>query len=170
MRQRQLERNAVGADAIGVSTGLFSEPANAAPTEEVIETCRPLKEFDGLYCTHMRDEADRVIDSLAETFRIGREVGVAGVISHRKVVGEANRGRSAEALSFIERHMATQSICMDCYPYTAGSTVLSADRAASSTRRIVSWSKTLPEYAGHDLDAIARKMGVSQEEAIQRLL
>ncbi len=169
IRMRALVSEALGADAIGVSTGLFYEPANAAPTEEVIETCRPLKEFDGLYCTHMRDEADRVIDSLAETFRIGREVGVAVVISHLKVVGEANRGRSAEALSFIERNMATQSICMDCYPYTAGSTVLSADRAASSSRVIVSWSKALPEYAGQDLDAIARKMGVSQEEAIRRL-
>ena len=110
------------------------EPANAAPTEEVIETCRPLKEFDGLYCTHMRDEADGVMTSLEETFRIGREVGVQVVISHLKVVGEANRGRSAEALSFIEENMAQQRICMDCYPYTAGSTVLSADRAASSTR------------------------------------
>jgi N-acyl-D-amino-acid deacylase len=34
----------------------------------------------------------------------------------------------------------------------------------------VSWSKTLPEYAGQDLDAIARKMGVSEAEAIRRLL
>jgi N-acyl-D-amino-acid deacylase len=169
-RMRGLVSEAMGAGAIGVSTGLFYEPANAAPTEEVIETCRPLKEFDGLYCTHMRDEADRVMDSLAETFRIGREVGVAVVISHLKVVGEANRGRSAEALSFIERNMATQPICMDCYPYTAGSTVLSTDRAASSTRTIVSWSKTLPEFAGQDLDAIARKMGVPEEEAVRRLL
>ena len=169
VRMRAMVSEALQAGAIGVSTGLFYEPANAAPTEEVIETCRPLKEFDGLYCTHMRDEADRVIDSLTETFRIGREVGVAVVISHLKVVGEANRGRSAEALSFIERHMATQSICMDCYPYTAGSTVLSADRAASSSRVIVSWSKALPEHAGQDLDVIARKMNVSEEEAIRRL-
>ncbi len=170
VRMRALVSEALEAGAIGVSTGLFYEPAIAAPTEEVIETCRPLKDVDGLYCTHMRDEADGVIDSLTETFRIGREVGVAVVISHLKVVGEANRGRSAEALSFIEKNMATQSICMDCYPYTAGSTVLSADRAASSSRVIVSWSKALPEYAGQDLDAIARKMGVSEEEAIRRLL
>jgi len=169
VRMRAMVSEALEAGAIGVSTGLFYEPAKAAPTEEVIETCRPLKEFDGLYCTHMRDEADRVIDSLAETFRIGREVGVAVVISHLKVVGEANRGRSAEALSFIERNMAAQSICMDCYPYTAGSTVLSADRASSSSRVIVSWSKALPGYAGQDLDVIARKMGVSAEEAIRRL-
>jgi N-acyl-D-amino-acid deacylase len=85
------------------------------------------------------------------------------------VVGEKNKGRSQEALSFIEKNMASQPICIDCYPYTAGSTILSADRAASSSRVIVSWSKTLPEYAGQDLDVIARKMGVDQEEAIRRL-
>jgi N-acyl-D-amino-acid deacylase len=91
------------------------------------------------------------------------------VISHLKVVGPANHGRSQEALSFIEKNMANQPICIDCYPYTAGSTILSADRAASSSRVIVSWSKPLPEYAGQDLDAIAKKMGVSEEEAIKRL-
>ncbi|MDP3337806.1 MAG: amidohydrolase family protein, partial [Rhodoferax sp.] len=61
---RKLVDAAMRAGAIGVSTGLFYEPAIAAPTEEIIEICRPLKEFNGLYCTHMRDEADRVIDSL----------------------------------------------------------------------------------------------------------
>ncbi len=166
---RSLVHEALEAGAIGVSTGLFYEPSVAAPTEEVIATCVPLKEFGGIYCSHMRDEADRVIDSLEETFRIGREVGVPVVISHLKVVGEANHGRAQEALSFIEKNMAHQPICMDCYPYTAGSTILSADRAASSSRVIVSWSKTLPEYAGKDLDAIARTMGVAQDEAIRRL-
>jgi len=168
-RMRALVQEALEAGAIGVSTGLFYEPSVAAPCEEVIETCRPLKDFGGIYCTHMRDEADHVIDSLEETFRVGREVGVPVVISHLKVVGPANHGRSREALSFIEKNMATQSICMDCYPYTAGSTILSADRAASSSRVIVSWSKPLPEYAGQDLDAIARQLGVSEEEAVKRL-
>jgi N-acyl-D-amino-acid deacylase len=167
---RALVEEAMRAGAIGVSTGLFYEPSIAAPTEEVIEICRPLKEFNGLYCTHMRNEADRVIDSLEESFRIGREVGVPVVISHHKLVGQANYGRSEETLDFIEKNMARQPICLDCYPYTAGSTILSADRAASSTRVIVSWSKTLPEYAGQDLADIAQKMGVSQEDAVQRLL
>jgi N-acyl-D-amino-acid deacylase len=168
-QMRELVHEALQAGAIGVSTGLFYEPAIAAPTEEVIETCRPLKEFDGLYCTHMRDEADGVMDSLEETFRIGREVGVPVVISHHKVVGQANYGRSGETLAFIEKSMAKQPICLDCYPYTAGSTILSADRAASSTRVIVTWSKSLPEYAGQDLADIAKKMGVSDEEAVKRL-
>jgi N-acyl-D-amino-acid deacylase len=48
--------------------------------------------------------------------------------------------------------------------------VLSADRAAGCTRVIVTWSKALPEFAGRDLDDIARVLGVPQEEAIRRLL
>ena len=166
---RALVHDSLAAGAIGVSTGLFYEPAIAAPTEEVIETCRPLKEFGGLYCTHMRDEADGVMDSLEETFRIGREVGVPVVISHHKVIGQANYGRSAETLAFIKQSMAKQAVCLDCYPYTAGSTILSADRAATSTRVIVTWSKSLPEYAGQDLADIAKKMGVSEEQAVARL-
>jgi N-acyl-D-amino-acid deacylase len=169
-QMRALVQEAMEAGAIGVSTGLFYEPAIAAPTEEVIETCRPLKDFNGLYCTHMRDEADGVMTSLEETFRIGREVGVPVVISHHKVVGQNNYGRSEETLAFIRRSMALQPICLDCYPYTAGSTVLSADRAASSSRVIVSWSKTMPQFAGRDLDHIARELGVPQDEAIRRLL
>ncbi|MDB5776816.1 MAG: dan [Herbaspirillum sp.] len=169
-RMRALVQEAVEAGAIGVSTGLFYESAIAAPTEEVIEICRPLTAVNGLYCTHMRNEADQVIDSLEESFRVGREVDVPVVISHHKVVGPANYGRSKETLDFIEQNMATQTICLDCYPYLAGSTILSADRAASSSRVIVTWSKTLPQYAGKDLSDIVKEMGVSQEEAVERLL
>jgi len=167
---RELVLEAMQAGAIGVSTGLFYEPAIAAPTEEVIEVCSPLKQFQGLYCTHMRNEADHVIDSLEESFRIGREVGVPIVISHHKVTEKANHGRSTETLALIEKNMATQPICLDCYPYTAGSTILSVDRVATSVRVIVSWSKPLPEYAGQDLTVIAQKMNCSQEEAVKRLL
>src|SRR5258705_7806578 len=89
-RMRKLVEEALAAGAIGVSTGLYYEPARAAPTEEVIEVCRPLSARQGLYCTHMRDEADRVVDSLEESFRIGRQVGLPVVISHHKVVGTPN--------------------------------------------------------------------------------
>jgi N-acyl-D-amino-acid deacylase len=169
-QMRELVREALQAGAIGVSTGLFYEPAIAAPTEEVIETCRPLKEFDALYCTHMRNEDDRVMDSLEETFRIGREVGVPVVVSHHKVVGAQNHGRSEETLAFIRKNMGQQPICLDCYPYTASSTVLSVHRAEGSSRVIVTWSQPLPQYNGQDLADIARQMNVSEEEAVARLL
>src|SRR5258706_6152872 len=101
LRMKSLVGEALAAGAIGVSTGLYYEPARAAPTEEVIEVCRPLSARQGLYCTHMRDEADRVVDSLEETFRIGRELGVAVGVSHHKGLGTGNNVRTSERLPLI---------------------------------------------------------------------
>lgn len=169
-RMQSVAREALAAGAAGISTGLYYEPAAAAPTGEVIEVCRPLAEFDGLYCTHMRDEADRVVDSLEESFRIGRELGVPVVISHHKVNGVRNHGRSHETLACIERHRQEQDIGLDAYPYCAASTILTADRAASASRTLVTWSSTLPQFAGRDLAEVAAQMGLSQDEAVARLI
>ncbi|NMM07756.1 D-aminoacylase [Polaromonas sp.] len=166
---RALVEEAMQAGAIGVSTGLFYEPSIAAPTEEVIAICEPLRAHGGVYCTHMRNEGDDVIKSLTETFRIGREVDVPVVISHHKVVGVKNYGRSTETLKFIAEHMALQPICLDCYPYPASSTILSAHRAINATRVTVTWSKFMPEYAGRDLADIMAELGGTMEEVVDRL-
>jgi N-acyl-D-amino-acid deacylase len=169
-RMRMLVVEALEAGAIGVSTGLYYEPARAAPTEEVIEVCRPLAAKKGLYVTHMRDEGDRVTQSLEETFRIGREVGVPVVVSHHKVVGKANHGRSPETLALIERAMKGQRIGLDCYPYCASSTILSSSRLAPATRVLVTWSKPHPEFAGMELSEISKRLNLSMEEAVGKLL
>ena len=162
-------REALDAGAIGCSSGLYYEPARAAPTEEVIEVCRPLTQRKALYCTHMRDEGDRVTESLQETFRIGRELGVPVVISHHKVVGLPNHGRTRETLPLIAERMQSQPIGLDCYPYCASSTILTADRAAIASKTLVTWSKPHPEVAGMDLDEISLKMNLSIEETADRL-
>ena len=167
---RRLADEALAAGAIGISTGLYYEPARAATTEEVIEVCRPLKPRGGLYCTHMRDEADDITDSLEETFRIGREVGVRVVISHHKVAGLGNHGRSRETLALIERCMHQQPVSLDCYPYAASSTILSYDRTLGASKTLVTWSRTHPEMAGMDVVAIAGKMGKPVREAVEALL
>jgi N-acyl-D-amino-acid deacylase len=163
-RMRELADEALEAGALGVSTGLYYEPANAASTEEVVEVCRPLAKRKRLYVTHMRDEGDNVLASLEETFRIGRELGVPVVISHHKVAGAPNHGRSEETLPLIEARMKSQPIALDCYPYCASSTILSASRAGIATKTLVTWSKPHPEVAGMDLDEIRRdfKLGIDQ--------
>jgi len=169
-RMRELADEALAAGAIGVSTGLYYEPAAAAPTEEVIEVCRPLAKRNGLYCTHMRDEADKVLESLEETFRIGRELGVPVVISHHKVVGTPNHGRSAETLPLIEARMREQKIGLDCYPYCASSTILTASRVGVASKVLVTWSKPYPEFAGMELAQIMKRMGLGMEDTVAKLL
>ena len=168
-RMREMVREGLGAGAIGVSTGLYYEPAAAAPTREVIDICQPLAEFGGLYCTHMRNEAEHVIDSLNESFRVGRELGVPVVISHHKVNGIANHGRSKDTLALIARYLPEQPIGLDCYPYCAASTVLTASRVGIASRVIVTWSKPYPQFAGKDLAEVAKSMGLSDEETAEKL-
>ena len=165
-KMQDMADEAMKAGAIGVSTGLYYEPARAALPEEVIEICRPLAKHGGIYCTHMRDEGDRVVDSLEESFRTGRSLGVPVVISHHKVAGKANHGRSAETLPIIERAMRSQKIGLDCYPYHASSTILSASRAANATKVLVTWSKPHPEAAGMELGEIKKTLGLSVYELL----
>jgi N-acyl-D-amino-acid deacylase len=163
---RGMVDEALAAGAIGVSTGLYYEPASAAPCEEVIEICRPLAQRNGIYCTHMRDEGEHILDSLDESFRVGRELGVPVVISHHKVAGKANHGRSAETLPFIENAMRSQKIGLDCYPYHASSTILSGSRVANASKVLVTWSKPHPEVAGMDLAEIQKKLGLAVEDLL----
>jgi len=166
---RKLAENALAAGAIGVSTGTAYAPAAAAPTEEIIEVCRPMSSLGGIYVTHMRNEDDRIIDAMEETFRIGREIGVPVVISHHKCVGKSNHGRAGETLALIERSMGQQEIGLDCYPYIASSTVMQAVRAQQSTKVLVTWSKPHPELSGKTLAEAARLLGVSEEDAVEAL-
>ncbi len=165
-KMRAMVDEAMAAGAIGVSSGLYYEPARAAPCEEVIEICRPLSKRNGIYCTHMRDEGEHVLDSLEESFRVGRELGVPVVISHHKVAGKANHGRSAQTLPFIESAMRSQKIGLDCYPYHASSTILSASRVANASNVLVTWSKPHPEVAGMELSEIQSKLRLSVEQLL----
>jgi len=167
---RAMADEALEAGAIGLSTGLAYPPARAASTEEVIEVSMPLRDHAGLYCTHLRDEGDDIVPAMEEAFRIGREVGVPSVLSHHKLVGSGNFGRSQETLALIAERMRHQAVGLDCYPYCAASTMLSWERARVSSKTLVTWSKPRPEVAGASLDAIARDMGMTEEAAIQALL
>lgn len=169
-RMQKMVSEALEAGAIGCSTGLYYEPARAATTEEVIEVCRPLSARKALYCTHMRDEGDRVMDSLDETFRIGKALGVPVVVSHHKVAGSPNFGRMKETLPFIAERMKDQAIGLDCYPYCASSTILSWSRTWVAMKVLITWSKPHPEFNGMDLDEAAAKMGLDKEAAVQKLL
>ena len=168
-KMREMARESMSSGALGVSTGTAYPPAASAPTEEIIEVCRPLTEFGGLYVTHMRNEDDQVIESIEETCAIGRMLNVPVVISHHKTVGIRNHGRSAETLALIEQRMREQPVCLDCYPYIASSTVLRYDRLAQSKRVIITWSKPHPEFSGVDLDEVARRLNMTEAQAVEKI-
>ncbi len=168
MRGRLAESLAAGAS--GFSTGLWYPPNMMAPTEEVIAVAEALRAAGGVYVTHMRDEGGGVLDSIAETLRIGREAGVPVVISHHKCTQPENFGRSGETLAAIDAAAATQDVAFDVYPYAAGSTVLMPSRLRDDVPVRVTWSIPHPEMQGRWLADVAREWNTSQREAAERLL
>ena len=166
---RGLVVEALDAGAIGVSTGTYYPPAAMAPTEEVIEVCRPITGTGAVYATHMRDEADGCVESLSESFEIGRALKAPVVISHHKLIGEANFGKSAVTLPLIQAAMKGQCLALDCYPYAASSTMLHTDEVRLRGRVLIAECESHPEYVGRDLADIADEWQVSRLEAARRL-
>ncbi|RQV07840.1 D-aminoacylase [Burkholderia cenocepacia] len=162
-------REAMAAGAFGVSSGTFYPPAAAATTDELIDVCAPLRETGGVFATHLRDETDAIIASLDEAFSIGRALDVRVVLSHHKVAGKANHGRSIETLAHIDAQRTRQPLCLDCHPYPATSTMLRADRIHQSSRVILAWSKPHPELAGRDFHELLPLFGDSVDAAIDAL-
>ena len=156
--------------ASGFSTGLFYAPSKAASTEEVIAISEPLRATKGLYVTHMRNEAEGVLDSIDETLRIAAAVGAPAVISHHKCAMPENHGRSRETLPRIEEGARHQSVAFDVYPYTAASTSLGARKPRADVPVQITNSAPFPEMAGRMLADVAAEWGVSLDEAVARLL
>lgn len=162
-------REAMAAGAFGVSTGTFYPPAAAATQQEIIDVCEPLRESGGIFATHLRDETADIMASLDEAFAIGRALDVRVVLSHHKVAGKENHGRSVETLARIDAQRAHQPLCLDCHPYPATSTMLRADRIRQSSRVILAWSKARPDLAGRDFAELLPLFGDSIEAAIEAL-
>jgi N-acyl-D-amino-acid deacylase len=111
--------------AIGMSTGLVYTHAKLATENEIEELAKVVKEYDGIYTTHIRGESHEMIDSIKEAIRIAKKTGVRLQISHLKVMGEKNWPMMEEALNLIETARSDgMDVNFDVYPYTATGSVL----------------------------------------------
>lgn len=165
-----MAEEAFAAGAIGISSGLFYPLAFAAPAEELHTLVAIAGRAGGVYCAHIRDEADLVIAALDEAFAIARAGNAPLVLSHHKVSGKANFGRSRETLPHVARAATAQPIAFDMYPYAASSTMLNKKSWSAAERTLITWCDSHPEHAGRDLSDVAAEMGLSEEAAIDALV
>lgn len=124
---RAVVRRAMADGAFGLASALIYPPGNYATTEELIELARAMAPYGGVYITHMRSEADRLLEAVDEAIRIGREGNVPVEIYHLKAAGAANWPKESALLAKIDSARAAgQDVQADMYPYTAGGTGLTA--------------------------------------------
>ncbi|MBP2626166.1 MAG: N-acyl-D-amino-acid deacylase [Firmicutes bacterium] len=121
----EITRREMEAGAFGLSTGLIYMPCAYSESREIIEMCKVVAEYDGVFVVHQRSEADTILESMEEVIDIGRESGVKVHFSHFKVCGKKNWGLIDKVVDLLEKAQAEGIyVSFDQYPYVAGSTML----------------------------------------------
>ncbi len=124
-RMVALVETALGEGACGASSGLEYTPGAFAPLEELIALSRPLAARGLCYATHMRNEDDRVLDSIDESIAVARGAGCRLQISHLKMQGPRNWPKLDQAFARIEAARRDGvDATFDRYPYIAYQTGL----------------------------------------------
>jgi N-acyl-D-amino-acid deacylase len=124
---QRLVYEAMDSGAFGVSTGLIYPPGSFTSTQELIQVARPAGERNGLYFSHIRGEAETLIEAVKEAIEIGRQAGAGVQISHFKAAGRENWDKAAPALELIDQARSEGlDVTADMYPYVAGATYLAA--------------------------------------------
>jgi N-acyl-D-amino-acid deacylase len=116
---------ALDAGALGLSTGLFTPPGSFAEMSEVMALCQVVARRKAAYFTHVRDEANHVVEAVEEAIAVARALPIHVEIVHLKCSGVDNWGKAGEILERIERARAEGcDIDCDAYPYAAGANPL----------------------------------------------
>ena len=124
---KDLLRESMDAGAFGMSTGLIYAPQSFASTNEIIELAKVVGEYGGIYASHIRNEGEYIIQAMTECIEIAEKSGCKGHISHHKVAGKINWGKSIQTLKLIDEANARGvDITYDQYPYNRGASDLHA--------------------------------------------
>jgi N-acyl-D-amino-acid deacylase len=178
--------------AWGISTGLIYAPGMYARTPELVATAAAAARYGGIYFTHLRNEGNRLLESIEEALVIGGEARIPVQISHLKAAGEPNWGLVQPALERLEAARCQGiDVTADQYPYIASATSLSAvlpgwvregsreevmgklrserqritaelDRGESPTR---DWSRVMVSYVGRAEDRRFEGLRISEVAA-----
>ncbi len=163
--------------ACGFSSGLIYRPGRWSETDEVADLASAASSFDALYTTHMRNEADQLLEAVDEALQIGREAGVHTHISHHKSAGKQNWGRIRESLARVDDALAAgQRVTLDVYPYTAGSgrmiEYFNLERISRDLAEVIRIAScpAFREYEGRMVVDIAAEAGEDITETVRRIL
>ena len=120
--EREMQRG-----AFGMSLGLIYPPSAFSAREELVELAKVIAKYDGILAVHMRNEGPKLFEAVDEMIDIAEKSGVHIEISHLKLMGTPQWGRSPELIAKLEDARARGlNITCDQYPFTASSTSLSA--------------------------------------------
>ena len=120
-RMKQRLTDAMEGGAVGVSSGLVFTPDRFFSTSEIVELVSKIAQYGGIYHTHIRDEADGLLDAVDEAIRISEDSAVVTVVTHFKAVYRRNWGKLREATDMIEEARGRGvRVYADQFPFVEG--------------------------------------------------
>ncbi|MFN7944514.1 MAG: D-aminoacylase [Blastocatellia bacterium] len=126
-KMRELVRREMEAGALGIGSSLIYAPAFFASTEELIEMCKVAAKYQGKYISHIRSEANQLLEAVDELIRIAREAKIPAEIYHLKASGQQNWPKMDAVIQRInEARRQGLKITADMYTYPAGATGLTS--------------------------------------------
>lgn len=187
-KMRELVEQAMREGAMGLSTGLEYETGKPASTEEVIALAKAAGAYGGIYISHIRDEADKSFEALAEAIQIGRDAQIPVQISHIKLGTVKVWGKAKDVVTLINKARSRgQDVTADCYPYEAWSSTIRvlipsgrhedpvdvarglADVGGAANVTIVS-CRAHPEYEFKTMDEIAKQEKITPVELYMKIV
>lgn len=123
--QRQIMAAAMEDGAFGISYALIYPPDTYVATDEIVAVCEVVSRYGGTYITHMRSEAEQLLEGVEEALEIGRRAHLPVEIFHLKASGQANWHKMPAVIARIHEARAIgQDVTADMYPYAASGTGL----------------------------------------------
>lgn len=187
-KMRELVDQAMRDGAMGLSTGLEYETGKPANTDEVVALAKAAAAHGGIYISHIRDEADKSFEALAEAIQIGREARIPVQISHIKLGTLKVWGKSKDVVALVNKARSRgQDVTADCYPYDAWSSTIRvlipsgrhddpvdvarglADVGGPANITIVS-CRAHPDYEFKTMDEVAKQEKTSPVELYMQIV
>jgi N-acyl-D-amino-acid deacylase len=120
-------RRSLDEGAVGLSTGLIYPPCCFAEMKELEALCEVIAEYGVPLVIHQRSEGDEILESMQELIDMMKRRDAHLHFSHLKNCGRENWYKTPDVLKKIDQARAEGlEVTFDQYPYTAGSTMLSA--------------------------------------------
>ncbi|MBD3211154.1 MAG: amidohydrolase family protein [Candidatus Lokiarchaeota archaeon] len=118
-KMKKLVKDSMNAGAFGISAGLEYMPGIFTKPQELIELCKIVASYNGVFTIHTRDEGDLGKEAIDEAIYIAENANISLQISHLKLDGKNNWGKAEQRLHQLEKGRDNGvDVTTDLYPYT----------------------------------------------------
>lgn len=122
---KRLTKQAMDEGAVGISSSLLYAPSMYANTNELVELAKVASESNGMYISHIRNEGDKLLESINELIQISKEANLPAEVYHLKASTKSNWDKLDAAITKIDSaRNKGLAITADMYTYNASSTGL----------------------------------------------